>query len=33
MEENGVLPKSIDELDPQFKYEVADQPGGEKIKQ
>lgn len=27
-----MLPKSIDELDPQFKYEVADQPGGENIK-
>jgi len=28
-----VLPKSVDELDPQFKYEVTDQPGGENIKQ
>ena len=27
-----MLPNSIDELDPQFKYEVADQPGGENIK-
>lgn len=32
LEVKGVLPKSIDELDPQFKYEVADQPGGENIK-
>jgi heterodisulfide reductase subunit C len=32
-EEKRVLPKSVDELDPQFKYEVTDQPGGENIKQ
>jgi heterodisulfide reductase subunit C len=32
LEVKGVLPKSMDELDPQFKYEVADQPGGENIK-
>lgn len=27
-----MLAKSIDELDPHFKHEVADQPGGENIK-
>ena len=32
LEDEGVLPKSIDDLDPQFKYEVTDQPGGENIK-
>jgi heterodisulfide reductase subunit C len=30
--EEKVLPKSVDELDPQFKYEVTVQPGGENIK-
>ena len=32
LEEEVVLPKSIDDLEPQFKYEVTDQPGGENIK-